>query len=110
MWMDGAFDSALNTPIFARHNNTANVAYADGHSKAFHEAYNQNPTQYDSSIGMYDDQWYINNGPFQCPNSIAGSGTQATLTNDQLYGLVRDPTCLHPSAVAALSCVYDTEE
>ncbi len=110
LWEDGAFDSQLNTPIFARHNNTANVAYVDGHSKAFHEQYNTNPQVYDSSIAMYDDQWYIVAGPFRCPNSIAGSGTQALLTNDQLYGLVRDPTCLAPSADSNLSCVYDTRE
>jgi prepilin-type N-terminal cleavage/methylation domain-containing protein/prepilin-type processing-associated H-X9-DG protein len=107
VWEDGAFDSQLNTPIFARHNNTANVCFADGHSKAYHENLNPTPTAYDSSIAMYDDQWYIASGPYRCPNSIAGTNT---VENDQLYGLIRDPVCLTPSATAALSCVYDTEE
>ena len=86
------------TPAFARHNQTANIAYSDGHSKAFHMAIT--PSEYwmakDPASGLVPNQYFIDHGPYSggsISETLSGVPIQyATSFN----GIVVDPVCNNP--------------
>jgi prepilin-type processing-associated H-X9-DG protein len=74
-----------------RHTQTANVAYADGHSKAFHMSMQQNcgsgnaACLFDSATQLWVNQYYIDHGPYRAnPGANLNAG---------FNGIVPDPTC-----------------
>jgi prepilin-type N-terminal cleavage/methylation domain-containing protein/prepilin-type processing-associated H-X9-DG protein len=76
------------TIAIARHSQTADVTYVDGHSKAFHMA--QLPSgsyTVDTVTGLPIDQYYVDHGPYR--------GTTGTWTqyNPGFNGIVIDPNC-----------------
>jgi prepilin-type N-terminal cleavage/methylation domain-containing protein/prepilin-type processing-associated H-X9-DG protein len=86
---DGYFVGAWPiTPAVARHSQTANVAYVDGHSKAFHMSQLQ-PGQYsvDQYTGLPTNQYYIDHGPYH------GTPGSWNAYNSGFNGIVTDPVC-----------------
>jgi prepilin-type N-terminal cleavage/methylation domain-containing protein len=79
------------TPAVARHSMTTDVAYADGHSKAFHMS--ATPPQYvstDAATQLPINQYYIDHGPFRGNPGNYNAG---------FNGIVTDPNCVteqHP--------------
>jgi len=78
-----------STVAVARHSQTADLTFADGHSKAFHMALNPNPVM-DTTLNVPVNQYYIDHGPYR-----ARPGSQPNASFD---GIVTDPVC--DSAVA----------
>jgi prepilin-type N-terminal cleavage/methylation domain-containing protein/prepilin-type processing-associated H-X9-DG protein len=79
------------TVAVPRHTQTANVAYADGHSKAFHMSLQPNcgsgnaACVYDDATQRWVNQYYIDHGPYR-----ANSGDNP---NAGFNGIVTDPVC-----------------
>jgi prepilin-type N-terminal cleavage/methylation domain-containing protein/prepilin-type processing-associated H-X9-DG protein len=74
------------TPAVARHSQTADVAYVDGHSKAFHMSQLQaGAYAVDQFTGLPINQYYIDHGPYR-----ADPGAQL---NSGFEGVVMDPVC-----------------
>jgi prepilin-type N-terminal cleavage/methylation domain-containing protein/prepilin-type processing-associated H-X9-DG protein len=106
LWYDGDLYTFLESLVLARHNQTANVAYCDGHSKAFHMTQNTVQEPGMSFPGFtYDELWLVTSGPYRPPNSIF---TYDATEQFKLWGLVRDPDCAIATADPSTSCVYDT--
>jgi prepilin-type N-terminal cleavage/methylation domain-containing protein/prepilin-type processing-associated H-X9-DG protein len=109
LWFEGAWISDGELPaIFARHNEFANVAYCDGHAKAFRMLLNPelgpgNPTVGSAFVPGILNEWFVNHGPYRCPNSIWPSDNCSWF-----IGIVRDPACPGASTDPDKSCVYDT--
>jgi prepilin-type N-terminal cleavage/methylation domain-containing protein/prepilin-type processing-associated H-X9-DG protein len=77
------------TPAIPRHTQTANVAYVDGHSKAYHMSLQpvcpSTTCLLDSNTGLWINQSYIDHGPYR-----ANPGDQL---NSGFNGIVTDPVC-----------------
>ena len=70
----------------ARHNGTADVVYADGHSKAFHMAeQDQGDYAVDRTSGHAVNRHYIDHGPYRA--------SPGELPNPSFNGIVTDPFC-----------------
>jgi len=80
------------TIAVARHSATADLAYADGHSKAFHMAYNPNYISDTGYTGLPENQYYIDHGPYvNNPWDAPGAAFD---------GVVIDPVCNTPTALS----------
>ncbi len=73
----------------ARHSQTADLAYVDGHSKAFHMSYNPNYVSDTGFTDLPENQYYIDHGPYR-----ARAGEQPSAVFD---GIVTDPVCVTES-------------
>jgi prepilin-type N-terminal cleavage/methylation domain-containing protein len=82
-------------PAVARHSQTADVIYVDGHSKAFHMS--QTPAEYvvtDPYLKLPVNQNYIDHGPYRGNPS---NGNYTDRYNAAFLGMVTDPVCVTES-------------
>jgi prepilin-type N-terminal cleavage/methylation domain-containing protein len=88
MFFDGTLVGELPiTPAYAIHNQTVDISYADGHSKAFHMGLTPQADllPQDQASGRYPNFYYIDHGPYR--------GNSWNLYTTSFNGLVTDPVC-----------------
>jgi prepilin-type N-terminal cleavage/methylation domain-containing protein len=88
MFFDGTLVGVLPiTPAYAVHTQTVDIAYADGHSKAFHMGLTPaaDLLPLDKYSQRYPNFYYIDHGPYR--------GNSWNVYTTSFNGLVTDPVC-----------------